>query len=120
VGRLFYALFLQWRFLDDRPEEKDQRATACVPVTTKPEPVDRYIRVASRDDSGSGVVRMVQPVRVESFRQAEIQEFWVNIFVYFWAVSYNIESNNNCYSCSQYALGVVGDVGTAVRRSRQL
>jgi len=81
VGRLFYTIFLQRRFLDDRPEEKDQRATARVPVATEPEPVDRYIRVTSRDNSGSGVVRMVQSVRVESLRQAEIQEFRVNIIL---------------------------------------
>jgi len=83
VDRLFYTLFLQWRFPDGRPEEKDQRATARVPVATEPEPMDRYIRFTSRDNSGSGVVRMVQSVRVESLRQAEIQEFWVNILIVF-------------------------------------
>jgi len=83
VDRLFYTLFLQWRFSDDRPEEKNQRATSRVPVATEPEPVDRYICVTSRDDSGSGVVRMVQSVRVESLRQAEIQEFRVNILIVF-------------------------------------
>jgi len=83
VGRLFYTLFLQWRLPDDRPEEKDQRATARVSVATEPEPVDRYIRVTSRDDSGSGVVRMVQSVRVKSLRQAKIQEFRVNILIVF-------------------------------------
>jgi len=82
VDRLFYALFLQWRFLDDRSEEKDQCATARVPVTTEPEPVDRYIRVTPRDNSGSGVIRMVQSVRVESLRQAKIQKLRVNIFVF--------------------------------------
>jgi len=117
VDRLFYAIFLQWRFLDDRPEEKDQCTTARVPVTTEPKPVDSYFCITSRNNSGSGIVRMVQSIRVESLRQAKIQEFWVNRFVF---GRFHIASNNNCYSYSQYAFGVVGDVGIALRRSRQL
>jgi len=68
VDRLFYALFLQWRFPDDRPEEKDQRATARVLVAIEPKLVDRYIRVTSRDNGCGGVVRMVQSIWVESLR----------------------------------------------------
>lgn len=95
VGGLFDALFLQRRVLDGRPEEKDQRPIARVPVAVEPEPVDRYIRVTSRDHNCSGVVRMVQSVRAKSFWQAKIQEFRVNIIIYNMFLDDFIVSNNN-------------------------
>lgn len=116
MGRLFYALFLQRRVNDGCPEEKDQCTTARVFVTTKSEPVDRYICVTSRNHSGSGIVRMVQSVWFKSLRQTEIQKFRVNIFVF---LNSFIVLNNNHYLYSQYAFGVVGDVGTTLRCSRQ-
>jgi len=117
VGGLFYALFLQRCVNDGCPEEKDQRSTARVSVTTKPKPVDRYICVTSRNHSGSGIVRMVQSVWLKSIRQTEIQKFRVNIFVLF--LNSFIVLNNNHYLYSQYAFGVVGDVGTTLWCSRQ-
>lgn len=83
MGGLLDAIFLQRSVNDGRAEKEDQRAPTRVFTAPKPEPVDRHIRVASRDHRGSGSVRVVQPVRIESLRQAEIQEFRVGRSILF-------------------------------------
>lgn len=77
MDRLFGAIFLQWRVDDGSTETENERASASFSAASQPKSVDRHIRVPSRDHRGRGVVRMVQPVRIESLRQTEIQELRV-------------------------------------------
>lgn len=89
VGGLFDAILLQRSVNDGRAEEEDQRASSRVFTAPEPEPVDRHIRVPSRDHRGRGSLRVVQPVRIESLRQAEIQEFRVSLSIFFQTASCN-------------------------------
>lgn len=116
MDRLFGALFLQWRIDDGSAETENECTSSRFFIATEPKSLDRYICVPSRDHRGRSIVRMVQSVRVKSLRQTEVQEFRVGIYLFFifFFLGFSL------YSYFQYAFSVVGDVGSALRRSGQL